>query len=290
MISSCGHCSTSKRGVNQQGCWSLLSVSQSKRLLQIQVGIGYGQGRCLLWLLTLSLCPCGAAKSWCEGRLLLAALFFCQCLTAQSRLRYQKHYQDLLDALAEAYPGASSPPRSPQDALQCFPGIYELFAQYHFDPTTSASFDLPVGSPSENALAWLLNMAIEHFGFVARDVFAAVFDFQTVELLHDDAFRVGSSNLEAIVTTLVNRSHANNAHYHVICIHPPDDDDTTSFQLKWKSEWISTRIAERLHFTEDTEIRQMISYFQNLGPMTKALAGVFTAEFTRRSLTSAGSE
>ena len=218
---------------------------------------------------------------------------FFQCLTAQSRLRYQKRYQALLDALAEAYPGTSSSPPHPTQELQSLsPGISRLFARYDFDPVTMSvnGLDLPVASPSENALAWLLKTAIEHFGFVARDVFAAVFDFQSVELLHDDAFRVGSSNLEATVTTLVKQSHTNNAHYHVICIHPPDDDDTTSFQLKWKSDWISTRVAERLHFTEDTEIRQMISYFQNLGPMTKALAGVFTAEFTRRSLTSAGSE
>jgi len=199
----------------------------------------------------------------------------------------------LLDALANAYPGASSsPPHLTQELQSISPGISCLFAKYDFNPVTMSvnGLDLSVASPSENALAWLLKTAIEHFGFVAGDVFAAVFDFQTVELIHDDAFRVASSNLEAIVATLVSRSHANNAHYHVICIHPPDDDDTTSFQLKWKSDWISTRIAERLHFTEDTEIRQMISYLQNLGPMTKALAGVFTAEFTRRSLTSAGSE
>jgi len=286
MISSCGHCSTSKRGVNQQGCWSLLSVSQSKRLLQIQVGIGYGQGRCLLWLLTLSLCPCGAAKSWCEGRLLLAALFFCQCLTAQSRLRYQKRYQDLLDALAEAYPGGSSPPRrSPQDALQCFPGIYELFAQYHFDPT-SANLDLPVGSPSENALAWLLNMAIEHFGFVARDVFAAVFDFQAVELLHEDAFKVGFNNLADSVVDLVagDRRHVNNTRHYIISMHPPDSSDirNTSYQLRWKSDWVLMKVTKTLHLTKDTEIQQKISDFQGL-LQSRDLAGIFIEELARRS-------
>jgi len=202
-------------------------------------------------------------------------------------LQYQKYYQDLLDALAEAYPeGSSPPPRSPQDALQCFPGIYELFAQHHFDPTTSASLDLPIGSPSENALAWLLDMAIEHFGFVARDVFAAVFDFRAVELLHEDAFKVGFDNLADSVMALIagDRHPINNTRHYIISMHSPDNSviDKTSYQLKWKSDWVLMKVTKTLRLTKDTEIQQKISVFQNL-LQSWDLAEIYIEELARRS-------
>jgi len=191
--------------------------------------------------------------------------------------------------LAEAYPETtSSVPPSTQKLQSLFPGIGSLFAKYDADPATVANgLNLPVASPSENALAWLLKMAIKHFGFVARDVFAAVFDFRTVELRHEEAFMVGFSNVEETVAALVagNLSYANNAPQYIISVHPPDNDiiGTTSYQLNWKSDWVTTRIAEKLHLIKNTEIQQHISYFQSM-PQTRPLAGVYFEELARRSL------
>jgi len=195
----------------------------------------------------------------------------------------------LLNALAEAYPEMiSCVPPSTQKLQSRFPGIGSLFAKYDSDPATAENgLNLPVASPSENVLVWLLNMAIKHFGFVARDVFEAVFDFRTVELRHEEAFLVGFSDVEETVAALVagNQSYANNAPQYIISMHPPDNDiiGTTSYQLKWKSDWVTTRIAERLHLIKDTEIQQNISYFQSL-PQTRPLAGVYFEELARRSL------
>jgi len=190
----------------------------------------------------------------------------------------------LLEALARAYPEVTSAlPPDDHELQGDFPDVGRLFHEHGFNPVTSVhGLDLPVNSPSENALLWLLKMAIEHFGFVPRDAYAAVFDFRTVKKLHEDAFGVGFEKLENIIATLTDQNYAEKSSHRIICIHPAKEDDVGRSQLKWKSRWVAMRIAERLQETEDTVIRQKISYFREL-PQTRGLAGLYFEIFAHRS-------
>ena len=170
-------------------------------------------------------------------------------------------YQDLQDALSEAYPRGPSPPsRSPEQALERFPGIFELINKSRFDPTMRKD-RLPV----ENALTWLLDTVIGYFGFVARGVFMGIVDFEAVITSHNDAISSGYQQLETLIAAVITQNHNDPIRHHLVCIHPPDKNGLkkTRFKLKWKSNWIMMEIMERLITTKDVDLRQKITHFQN---------------------------
>ena len=188
-------------------------------------------------------------------------LSFCWCLTAHSRLRYQFRCQHLQDALTEAYPRGPSPPsHSPEQVLEHFPGIFELINKSRFDPTMRKD-RLPV----ENAITWLLDTVIGYFGFIARDVFMGIVDFEAVITRHNDAISSGYGRLETLIAAVITQNHNDPIPHHLVCIHPPDKNGLkkTRFKLKWKSNWIMMEIVERLITPKDVDLRQKITRFQN---------------------------
>jgi hypothetical protein len=83
------------------------------------------------------------------------------------RLQHQDKYHPLLTALRKVY-GSSSP--NPSDPLNAFSGARALLEEHYSEEDS-------VQPSPEDALDYLLDAAIDRFGYSARDVFGAVFDY-----------------------------------------------------------------------------------------------------------------
>ena len=93
-------------------------------------------------------------------------------------MKFQTEYQSLLDALRKVY-RSSSPPGS--DPLRFFPGARKLLKEHYSEEDKL--------SP-EDALDYLLDAAIDRFGYSARDVFHGVFQYADTTFHHMRAFKV----------------------------------------------------------------------------------------------------
>jgi hypothetical protein len=93
-------------------------------------------------------------------------------------LLYQHEYLTLLDALRKTYP------QDETDPLEPFPAVHTFLNDLQEDSAPSA----------EEALDYLLEAAIDHFGHSTRDMFTAVFNFLSTTDRHQQAFTSGKSN------------------------------------------------------------------------------------------------
>jgi len=94
-------------------------------------------------------------------------------------LQYQAKYRSLLNALHK-FCKSSSPNLS--DPLNVYPGARALVREHHSEEDT-------VQPSPEDALDHLLDATIDRFGYSARDVFDAVFDYSRMTQLHKGAFK-----------------------------------------------------------------------------------------------------
>ena len=87
-------------------------------------------------------------------------------------MQCQCDYNDLIDALHKVY-GPS--PANPSDALNhliAYPGLHALLAERYCKDDESPS--------PKDVLDYILDTVINHFGYSARDVFNAVFNFSAM--------------------------------------------------------------------------------------------------------------
>lgn len=87
-----------------------------------------------------------------------------------SRLKYQVEYRSLFDALCKVYSSPNSISNS-SDLLDPYPGARVLLEQQYSEEDS-------VPLLPEDALDYLLDAAIDRFGYSARDMFCAIFDYK----------------------------------------------------------------------------------------------------------------
>lgn len=173
------------------------------------------------------------------------------------RLQYQDQYQDLLDALREAYT-SSSPNLS--DPLNAYPGARALLDEYYSEE------DAMQPSP-EDALEYLLDVAIDRFGCSARDVYGAVFQYPDMIRQHEDAFNITYDGLRHAVSALSrNQGVDNNVSQQILTLRPVDQGFLMgiTWDVDFKSDWVARSVLQRLWVGEDNNIREEIRLFRSI--------------------------
>ncbi|KAF8522168.1 hypothetical protein BU17DRAFT_45229 [Hysterangium stoloniferum] len=200
-------------------------------------------------------------------------------------LQYQDDYVNLLDKLRQVYPdkGSSQPRMDLIIALRGFPGAGAILQERY--PMTVED---PISPSSEDALDTLLDAAIERFGYAARDVFHAMFDFRAITLEHEGALQISHQDLQQIIATLSRRDSGFNPQlsHRIIVIRPIPDEHLSGdrWALNFKSDWVGRSMLKKLNVVEDTIIRQKINLFRQI-PQTAALAGWYFEPLAHRQLT-----
>ena len=157
------------------------------------------------------------------------------------RLQLQRSYRPLLDALRKVYGSPSSPNLS--DPLSLYPGARSLLEERYSEEGIAAP------SP-EDALDYLLDAAIDRFGYSARDVFSGVFNYLDTTKRHKDAFDLNYQDLRNAVSALSNNRHASHSISHrILALSPVDEGPLMriSWNVDIKSDWVSRNIFQRLH-------------------------------------------
>ncbi|KAF8513262.1 hypothetical protein BU17DRAFT_68876 [Hysterangium stoloniferum] len=188
-------------------------------------------------------------------------------------LQYQDFYVNFLDLLRQIYPDkdSSQPRMDPIIALAGFPGAGRILQERY--PMT---IEGPMSPSPEDALNALLDAAIEHFGYAARDVFHGIYHFDTMTEDLKPALQISHLVLQEIIAVLAPGYSVLNSRvsHRILVMHPIphkylDADDWT---LNFKSDWIGRNMSKQLHIAEDINICQTINMFRKR-PQTAALAG-----------------
>jgi len=189
-------------------------------------------------------------------------------------LKYQEKYPSLLEALGRVYPLS----QDQTDTLAELPGIHALLKE-------SAAED--VASP-EAACDYLLEAAIERFGYSARDVFDAVFDYITPTKRHKEAFDIDYNDLRTAVSDLANNkiSRFTAISHRIVALTPYHKGpfERVTWSLNFKSKWVGRSVIRRLAAAEDREVHIQIGRLQRI-PQAKSLAEWFFEPIAHRALT-----
>ncbi|KAF8516549.1 hypothetical protein BU17DRAFT_92638 [Hysterangium stoloniferum] len=122
----------------------------------------------------------------------------------------------------------------------------------------------------------LLDVAIEHFGYVARDVFNAMFYFNAMTVAHKKAVQISHRALQEIIAAFARGDSVFDPHiYHWILVIRPITSGhllEDRWALNFKSDMVGRSMPKQLHVTGDIIIRQKINIFRQM-PQTAALAG-----------------
>ena len=190
-------------------------------------------------------------------------------------LQYQDDYPYLLNALYKVY-GSSSP--DPSDPLDNYPGARELLEERYSEEGAV----LP--SP-EDAIDYLLDAAIHRFGYSARDVFSAVFNYPDMTGLHEDAFDLNYTDVRAAVPAL-SKNHT--VSHRILALTPVDQGPLVRvyWDVDFKSDWVARNVVRKLSEAEDIEIRQQISFFRSI-PGARGLAGRLLEPLVHRYIANA---
>lgn len=182
------------------------------------------------------------------------------------RLQYQDEYQPLLDALHKVYGNSSS---NSSDPLKFYQGARELLEERYSEEGTMPP------SP-EDALDYLLEAAIDRFGYSARDVFCAVFDYSAMTQRHEDAFaNLKYADLrDAVLALAKNQGTSHSISHRVLALCPVDQGPLkrVCWNVDFKSDWIARNVVQYWDEAEDTEIRRQISFLRMI-PEARGFAG-----------------
>jgi hypothetical protein len=194
------------------------------------------------------------------------------------RLQHQLEYHSLLAALHEVF-GSSSLNPSDSDPLDVCLGVRALLEE-HYDEEDS------VQPSPEDAIDYLLDMAIDHFGYSARDVFGAVFDYPGMTESHEMAFNIGYADLSAAVFTLSKQEGSSNLiSNRILALSPVDRGPLLSvrWEVDFKSSWVTKSVLRKLNETdsETREIRQQIRFLRSI-PEAGRLVGWMLEPFAHR--------
>lgn len=141
-------------------------------------------------------------------------------------------------------------------------------------------------------MKFLLEEAIAQFGYAARDVFLAVFDYNWVADRHLSAFNLNIQELRSVVDNLMDGQNLLNPISHrIFAISPVGGGSLVN--VKWtvnfKSVWVAKKIGQRLTVMEERNIADTIAYFRNI-PRAQDLAGWLFEPLAHRKLSEAGAE
>ncbi|KAF8525778.1 hypothetical protein BU17DRAFT_62351 [Hysterangium stoloniferum] len=191
-------------------------------------------------------------------------------------LQYQNRY---------VYPdkGSFQPRMDPIIALDGFPGAGAILQERY--PMTVED---TISPSAEDALDTLLDAAIERFGYAARDVFHAIFNFSAITWAHETALEISHQALQEIIATLVRGDSGfdRQASHRIIVIRPIPDGHISGdrWALNFKSDWVGRSMLRKLDVVQDIIIRQKINLFRQI-PQTAALARWYFEPLAHRRLT-----
>ena len=192
-----------------------------------------------------------------QGYVLPISSFSLSSENTLSRLPYQEKYHTLLNALRKVYTSTSL---HRWDPLEAFPGARALLEECE-----EGAIMLPL-SP-EDALSYLLEVAIDRFGYSARDAFSGVFNFNATTLCHERAFDVQYPDLQDAVILLPNNSGNADSSLsrHILTLSPVYHGPLmgVTWTVNFKSDWIARCMIKKLAAADDVALQQQISFFQN---------------------------
>ncbi|KIM49471.1 hypothetical protein M413DRAFT_407520 [Hebeloma cylindrosporum] len=187
-------------------------------------------------------------------------------------LKYQRRFGSLWGALQRAY---GNPLSISLDSLVGFSGSADLLKEYY------AEEDTPPPSP-EDALAYLLDAAIDHFGFAPRDVFDAVFNYSVVTHHHENVFaNLNYMELRAALFPFTSPSHSMSDW--ILALHPVNQGllMPVHWTVDFKSDSVARHVLQRLYEAEDFPTRQQMSFLRTM-PETREFAGRLLEPFLHR--------
>ena len=124
---------------------------------------------------------------------------------------------------------------SKTDPLNKFPGDCELLEE-----RTRCAID---------ALDCLLEAAIDHSGYSARDVFDAAFNFKAITRHHERAFEISYANLLVAVTAIGTNNTSNSNIFNLnLALSPCDEEPFVSvnWNVEFESDWVARRVIKEL--------------------------------------------
>ena len=138
----------------------------------------------------------------------------------------------------------------------------------------------------EDAIDYLLDAAIDRFGYSARDVFYGVFDYSGMTRRHEDAFSgyLKYTELQAAASALAHNQSTNySISDWVLALCPVEQDplQRVRWNVDFKSDWIARNVIQKLGEAEYAVIRQHISIFRKI-PQTRRLADRFLEPIAHR--------
>ncbi|KIM35042.1 hypothetical protein M413DRAFT_449923 [Hebeloma cylindrosporum] len=191
-------------------------------------------------------------------------------------LPYQRKYPALLDAFCKVYASTSL---DRWDLLEAFPGVRALLEKCQ-------DADLLPPTP-EDAINYLLDVAIYRFGYSAGDVFSALFDFEAATRHHERAFDIQLSDLQAAAVALPNmyQSADSSISRHILALTLVSRGPLTmvDWTVNFKSDWIAKCMVNKLAAAEDAGLREQVKFFQGTEG-AKAMSEWFFGPFAHRCI------
>jgi len=163
------------------------------------------------------------------------------------------------------------------DPLDDLPGARELLKE-RCEPGMSFT--------PENAIICLLDAGIGHFGYSARDVYGAVFNYKSIIEDHMEAFDIQYPELLAAVTALAkNNSPKHKIANRILAISPVDGEPfvKVKWRVNFKSNWIARSVLRKLGQVQDFEVRQRMSDLGRI-PQANLMAGWFFEAIVHRTI------
>ena len=197
------------------------------------------------------------------------------------RLQHQFKYPSLLAALHKVY-SSSSPNPSEGDPLDVCPGARELLDE-HFNEE-----GIVQPSPGD-ALDYLLDTAIDRFGYSARDVFSAVFQYPMVNLHHERAFGITYANLlEAVSAVSKEQMPDHSLSNQILAISPVDLGPLKGvrWSVDFKSGWVAKNVIRQLREATLDETHRQIRVLRGI-PAAGPLVGWMLEPLAHHYITSA---
>ena len=180
-----------------------------------------------------------------------------------------------MKALCKAYP----PSKDQIDILDDeFPDIHALLKD-------GAASD--VSSP-DDALGYLLQTAIERFGYSARDVFRSVFKRDEITGEHQSACKIHYECLLTAILALTGHEISDTAvqvSNWLVCLSPEHKRPLSNakWSVNFKSKWVAKSVLQQLEKGADLEVRRYFGLLRRV-PQAKSLAGTFLEPIAHRTI------
>ncbi|KAF8905190.1 hypothetical protein CPB84DRAFT_1771816 [Gymnopilus junonius] len=188
-------------------------------------------------------------------------------------LALQEWYSRLWKALCKVYPSTSEYRIDPLDR---FPGARALLKGFEEEEEVVPS--------AKEALDYLLEEAIDHVGFAARDVFSAVFDFQSTISEHKAAAsRLRYETLKEALIAVAGQFSVPDISHKILAISPIHHEPyvRVGWDVGFKSDWIARVLVKKLAEKEPNALRDQVRLLYRI-PQGHSIAGQFLEPLAHR--------